>query len=99
MDLDLLDTDIPSKHFVFLQEALKTSSRNVLRTSSRRLEDQQIFAGDIPAINTILIRYTSTNLKIQSCKLKKSNKYFPKCLKSTLEFRISTVYNFTVIHP
>ena len=45
MDLDLLDTDIPSKQFVFLQEALKTSSRDVLRTSSRRLEDQQIFAG------------------------------------------------------
>ena len=33
--LDLLDTDIPSKHFVCLQDFLKTSSRHVFRTSSR----------------------------------------------------------------
>ena len=54
--LDLLDTDIPSKQFVCLQDVLedkkcyaedvlKTSSRHVLKTSSRRLEDQQMFAG------------------------------------------------------
>ena len=35
-DLDLLDTDIPSKYFVYLQD--------VLKTSWRRLEDQQMFA-------------------------------------------------------
>ena len=33
--LDLLDTDIPSKHFVCLQDVLKTSSRHVFKTSSR----------------------------------------------------------------
>ena len=33
--LDLLDTDIPSKHFVCLQNELKTSSRYVFQTSSR----------------------------------------------------------------
>ena len=37
--LDLLDTDIPSKHFVCLQDVLKTSSRYGLKTSSRRLQD------------------------------------------------------------
>ena len=30
-----LDTDIPSKHFVCLQDVLKTSSRHVFKTSSR----------------------------------------------------------------
>ena len=35
--LDLLDTDIPSKHFVCLLDVLKTSSRHVFKTSSRRL--------------------------------------------------------------
>ena len=30
--LDLLDTDIPSKHFVCLQDVLKTSSRYVFKT-------------------------------------------------------------------
>ena len=31
--LDLLDTDIPSKHFVCLQDVLKTSSKHVFKTS------------------------------------------------------------------
>ena len=35
--LDLLVTGIPSKHFVCLQEDLKTSSRPVFKTSSRLL--------------------------------------------------------------
>ena len=35
--LDLLDTDIPSKHFVCLQDVLKTSSRYVFKTSSRHV--------------------------------------------------------------
>ena len=34
-NLDLLDKDIPSKHFVYLQYVLKTSSRHVIKTSSR----------------------------------------------------------------
>ena len=33
--LDLLDTDIPSKYFICLQDVLKTSSRHVFKTSSR----------------------------------------------------------------
>ena len=33
--LDLLDTDIPGKHFVCLQDVLKTSSRHVFKMSSR----------------------------------------------------------------
>ena len=33
--LDLLDTDIPGKHFVCLQDFLKTSSRYVFKTFSR----------------------------------------------------------------
>ena len=36
-DLDLLDTDIPSKHFVCLQDVLDTSLRHVLKTSSRHV--------------------------------------------------------------
>ena len=36
--LDLLDTDIPSKHFVYLQDVLKMSSKHVLRMSLRCLE-------------------------------------------------------------
>ena len=32
--LDLLDTDIPSKHFVCFQDVLRTSSRHVFKTSS-----------------------------------------------------------------
>ena len=58
--LDLLDTDIPSKYFVFLHSVFKTSSRYAFKTSSRRLQDvlsvtifrlqrllqdQQMFAG------------------------------------------------------
>ena len=35
--LDLLDRDIPSKHFVCLQDVLKTSSRHVFKTSSRHV--------------------------------------------------------------
>ena len=46
-DLDLLDKDIPSKYFVCLQDVLKTSSRHAFNTSSRRLQDQQMFAGFI----------------------------------------------------
>ena len=45
--LDLLHTDIPSKHFVCLQDVLKiswrkvfkTSSRHVFNTSSRNIQD------------------------------------------------------------
>ena len=37
--LDLLDTDIPSKYFVCLHNVLKTSSRYVFKTFSRRLQD------------------------------------------------------------
>ena len=36
--LDLLDTDITTKHFVCLQNLLKTSSRHVFKTSGRRLQ-------------------------------------------------------------
>ena len=45
-DLGLQDTDIPSKHFVCLQDVLKTSSRHVFKTSfkmsSRRLGRRKI---------------------------------------------------------
>ena len=62
--LDLLDTDIPSKSFVSLQDVLwdvfkmswktknwfaedvlKKSWRHILKASSRRLEDQEMFPG------------------------------------------------------
>ena len=33
--VDLLDTDIPSKHFVCLQDVLKTCSRHIFKTSPR----------------------------------------------------------------
>ena len=33
--LDLLDTDIPSKHFICFQDVLKASSRHALKKSSR----------------------------------------------------------------
>ena len=57
--LDLLDTDIPSKHFVCLQDAFKTSwktkncyAEDVLKTCLedvlRRFEDQQMFIGMPP---------------------------------------------------
>ena len=36
-NIDLLDTDIPSKPLVSLQDALKTSSRHVFKTSSRNV--------------------------------------------------------------
>ena len=35
--LDLLDTDINSKHFLWLQDVLKTSSRYVVKTSSKHV--------------------------------------------------------------
>ena len=35
--LDLLDTDIPSKYFVFLHSVFKTSSRYVFKTSSNHV--------------------------------------------------------------
>ena len=37
--LDLLDTDIPSKQFVCLQDVLKTPSKRLQDMSSRRLQD------------------------------------------------------------
>ena len=43
--LDLLDTDIPSKHFVCLLDVLKTCLQDAFKRSSRSLEDQQMFAG------------------------------------------------------
>ena len=36
-NLDLLDTGIPGKHFVCLQDVLKTSSRCLQNTSSRHV--------------------------------------------------------------
>ena len=35
--VDLLDTDIPNKHFVCLQDVFKTPSRHVFKTSSRHV--------------------------------------------------------------
>ena len=37
--LDFLDTDIPSEHFLCLQDLFKTSSRHVFKMSLRRLQD------------------------------------------------------------
>ena len=37
-DLNLLDTDIPSKYFVYSKGVLNTSSSHVLKPSSRRLQ-------------------------------------------------------------
>ena len=37
--LDLLDTDIPSKPFAFLQDILKTSLRHVFNSTSRHVQD------------------------------------------------------------
>ena len=37
-----LDTNIPSKHFVYLQDVFKTSSRHVFKTPSRRLGRRKI---------------------------------------------------------
>ena len=37
--LDLLDTDIPSKYFVWLDNVFKTSSRHLQDMSLRRLQD------------------------------------------------------------
>ena len=36
-DIDLLDTDIPSKYFVCLHNVFKASSRHVFKTSSRHV--------------------------------------------------------------
>ena len=55
-DLDLLDKDIPSKHYVGLQDVFKTCLQNVfksclqdvLKTSSKRLQD--VFARRIQDI-------------------------------------------------
>ena len=56
--LDLLDTDITSKHFVCLQDVLKTFTRYVFKTSSRRLEDQQMFAGQNPFSWLLVYHFT-----------------------------------------
>ena len=48
--LDLFSSDkyadIPSKYFVCLHKIFKRSSRHVFKTSWRRLQYQQMFAGD-----------------------------------------------------
>ena len=36
-ELDMLDTDTPSKHFVCPQDVLKTSSRHIFKMSSRQV--------------------------------------------------------------
>ena len=54
--LDLLDTDIPSKHFACLQNVFKMLSRHVFKMSSRRLEDQQMFAGLL--IHHLFLRFS-----------------------------------------
>ena len=43
-DLDLLDKDIPSKHFVCLQDVFKTCLQDAFNTSSRRLGRWKIVA-------------------------------------------------------
>ena len=100
-DLDLLDKDIPSKHYVGLQDVFKTCLQNVfksclqdvlktclqnvfktylqdvfktswktknyyaedvLKTSSRRLQDQQMFAGQflchLSLLRSVLIAFS-----------------------------------------
>ena len=41
-DLDLLDTDVPSKHFVCLQNILKTSSRRLVRCLQDALDNRKL---------------------------------------------------------
>ena len=53
--LDLLDTGIPSKYFACLHNVFKTSSRHAFKTSSRRLQDQKMFAGYIPTARQNLV--------------------------------------------
>ena len=50
-DIDFLDADVFKASWktknCYAEDVLKTSSRHVLKTSSRRLQDQQMFAGFI----------------------------------------------------
>ena len=64
--LDLLDTDIPSKHFVCLQDVLKTSSRYVFKTSSRHVFSVTIFR--LPRRLEDVFMYLARCLQRRFCK-------------------------------
>ena len=55
LNIDSLDTDIPSKYFACLHNVFEASSRHVLKTSSRRLQDQQMFAGISPCSGKVKV--------------------------------------------
>ena len=65
--LDLLDTNIPSKYFVCLQNVLKTSSKHVFKTSSRLLQGNNFFSSK-PSSRR-LCKMSSRRLKT-SCRTK-----------------------------
>ena len=76
--LDLLDTNIPSKYFVCLQNVLKTSSKHVFKTSSRRLQGSNFFSSK-PSSRR-LCKMSSRHLKT-SCRTKNcyAEEVFKKC--------------------
>ena len=54
--LDVFKTSWKTKN-CYAEDVLKTPARHVFKTSSRRLEDQQMFAG-------LLVRFPSTHITI-----------------------------------
>ena len=65
--LDLLDTDIPSKHFACLQDFLKTSSRDVFKTPWRRLQHKQFFVYQDVLENVKLFRWSCVGEVFKTC--------------------------------
>ena len=79
-DLDLLDKDIPSKHFVCLQDVFKMSSRHVCLQDAFKtclqdvfktcLQDQQVFAGFLLVLHfSYKVLFHSKNTKERVPKL------------------------------
>ena len=71
--LDLLDTDIPSKHFVCLQDVVKASSRHVFRTPSRHV------------VKTSWRRLHRNNFSSSKTSSRRLQDVFARCLQDIFE--------------
>ena len=71
--LDLLDTDIPSKHFVCLQDVVKASSRHVFRTPSRHV------------VKTSWRRLHRNNFSSSKASSRRLQDVFARCLQDIFE--------------
>ena len=86
--LDLLDTDIPSKHFVCFQDVLRTSSRHVFKTSSRHVFktlSRHVFKTSLRLLQRNNFSSSKSSWRRFQDVLRDVFKMFSRCLQDVLE--------------